>query len=280
MSKVSIVEKFISSKTDRANDCEDALSIGEDFLAVIDGATSKTERKWKGQTPGQTAAHVLADAVQKLPSSSTAREAVDFLTDAINETYELYNLKQMIDEDPTQRISASIAVFSRDRREVWIVGDCQAIVGDVLFSAQKAIDKLLSDARSLFLEIEIAKGTPLEELLSDDVGREFILPLLQRQTFLQNDPSFEEYWYPVLDGSPVPQAGIKVLPVPKDVDRVVLATDGYPYLRDNLEQSEVELHRLLTSDPLLFREFKSTKGMRRGDHSFDDRAYIRMMVGR
>ena len=37
-----IEEQFIQSKTGDPDDCEDALYINEYFVAVIDGATSKT----------------------------------------------------------------------------------------------------------------------------------------------------------------------------------------------------------------------------------------------
>ena len=80
----------------------------------------------------------------------------------------------------------------------------------------------------------------------------------------------------MLDGFPVPREGVRIFPVPEDVDSVVLATDGYPVLRGTLEDSEAELAALLRRDPLLIREFRSTKAARPGCASFDDRAYVRI----
>lgn len=280
MNRVEVVEQFISSKSPRAEDCEDAISIGDDFFAVVDGATSKTKRKWKGETPGRTAALLLADAVQRLPPSATAGEAIKFLTDEIRNTYVSHRLRRVVEDDPSQRISASIAIFSLARKEVWMVGDCQAIIGEELISQQKLIDQLLSAARSLFLEVEIRRGRQIKELLEDDTGREFILPLLERQMYLQNKPETGEYWYPVLDGSPVPDSGIRVFRVQHSIHNVVLASDGYPYLRSGLSESEEALQQVISADPLLFREFKSTKGVQPGDNSFDDRAYLKLRVGR
>lgn len=278
--EITIVEQFIYSKTGKAEDCEDGICIAENFVAVIDGATSKTDRKWNGETSGRTATRVLIDALKKLPPSSTAADAVKFLTAAIDEIYNLYGVKPVVENDPKQRISASVAIFNKERREVWMVGDCQAIIGNHLFCEQKAIDKLLSAIRSIFLEIEIAKGESVENLLSEDVGRKLIFPLLERQTFLQNNPKCGDFWYPVLDGFNVPETGIRVIVVPPDVDVIILASDGYPLLKASLKDSEEELRRVLLLDPLLFRQFKSTKGVRLGYDSFDDRAYIKLKINR
>lgn len=280
LSGFTIIEHFISAKSGNADDCEDGISIGENYVAVIDGATSKTDRKWNGETSGRMAARILADAIKKLSPSSTAIDAIKFLTAAIDEIYNLHGVKKTVEADPKQRISASAAIFNSERREIWMVGDCQALIGDRLVCEQKAIDKLLSTIRSIFLEIEIARGERIENLLKDDIGRKLILPMLERQTFLQNNPDGGDFWYPVLDGFSVPEKGIKALPIPPDVDIIILATDGYPILRNNLEDSEAELQRLLLSDPLLFRQYKSTKGVRSGNESFDDRAYIKLKINR
>lgn len=59
--------------------------------------------------------------------------------------------------------------------------------------------------------------------------------------------------------------------IPENTKRIILATDGYPLLKPSLEESEEHLANLLKRDPLLFREFKPTKGLIKGHASFDDR---------
>lgn len=59
------------------------------------------------------------------------------------------------------------------------------------------------------------------------------------------------------------------------VSAVVLASDGYPFLKGTLKDSEEALHSLLASDPLLFREYRSPKAFLPANNSYDDRAYIR-----
>jgi hypothetical protein len=82
----------------------------------------------------------------------------------------------------------------------------------------------------------------------------------------------------VIDGFPVPDEGIFVQRFPTDLHTIVQASDGYPYLQETLEASEQQLQELLREDPLLFRRYKATKGMKRGNVSFDDRAYVKLKV--
>ena len=60
---------------------------------------------------------------------------------------------------------------------------------------------------------------------------------------------------------------------------VVLASDGYPLLRPTLQQSEQDLDRLLKEDPQCCRLYESTKGLKPGNKSFDDRTYVRFQAG-
>jgi hypothetical protein len=82
----------------------------------------------------------------------------------------------------------------------------------------------------------------------------------------------------VLDGFPVPDEGIFVQPFPTDLHTIVLASDGYPYLQETLGASEQQLQELLNEDPLLFRRYKATKGMKQDNISFDDRTYVKLKV--
>lgn len=93
----------------------------------------------------------------------------------------------------------------------------------------------------------------------------------------------ENKTYAVIDGYPIYRDGIKVVkvdmaesdgaaPGKKPLADIVLATDGYPFLCATLEKSERKLRRQLDTDPYNIGEFKATKGLLRGNVSFDDRA--------
>ena len=274
----TVQEQTLISKTGRDEDCEDALYIGPHFVAVIDGATSKTERRWHGQTGGRIAAFTIKSALGEIPFDATAHQTIDILTTALKNLYERYDVLQMVQDNPVQRAIAALVVVSLWRKEVWFIGDCQCILNDEHFSNNKIIDEIAANARSAFLEAELCNGKTVTELIHEDTGRDFILPLLERQMVFQNNPSANAYWFSILDGFAVPDEGIRIQPLPQDITTIVLASDGYPYLKDSLEASEQALQELLEGDPLLFRLYKSTKGLTEGNISFDDRAYIRLKI--
>src|SRR5258708_6547284 len=83
-----VEEQFILSKTGLPEDCEDAIHISSHFIAVIDGATSTSKRRWDGETSGRVAAHILNEAFTHIPREATVRQAADFMTAAIRTFYE------------------------------------------------------------------------------------------------------------------------------------------------------------------------------------------------
>lgn len=92
----------------------------------------------------------------------------------------------------------------------------------------------------------------------------------------KTDRAMQEYRS--INGSSVPDEGIRIERLPEDIETIVLASDGYPYLNDTLQASERALQEVLHDDPLLFRKYRATKGMHQGWRSFDDRAYVRLRI--
>ncbi len=185
---------------------------------------------------------------------------------------------KMHQKDPSQRVTAALIVLSIPRRELWFVGDCQCMVDDRLIQNTKPVDDITAQARAMFLETKLQKGATIEALRQNDTGRAFILPLLKQQQLFQNNPAAGPYCYAVIDGFFVPDEGIRIEPVPPATQTLILASDGYPLLKESLEASEHELHHILEEDPLLFRLYKSTSGVQIGAASYDDRAYIKLRL--
>jgi hypothetical protein len=277
---IIIKEQFIQSKTGISRDCEDSIHISEDFVAVIDGFTSKTSRRWNGDTGGQAAAKIISRAFDEMPRDCTARQAVGIMTTMIQDSYKNFNAIEDVENDPKQRMAAFFAAVSLVRKEVWVIGDCQALLGEQIITNHKIVDQVLANVRALRLELEILKGATVDQLRQNDIGREFIMPMLEEQSRLQNNPAASEYWYSIIDGFHIPDEGIITKPIPDNIDSVVLATDGYPILKDSLKESEDALQDILLADPLLFREYKSTKGVLKDNVSFDDRAFIKVGLER
>jgi hypothetical protein len=273
-----IEEQALVAKTGNSEENEDFIHISPAFVAAIDGTTSKTARRWEGKTGGQICAQIIDQVLLQLSGDVTARQAVDAITARIRGFYEEQEVLELVQEDPSQRVTAALVIASLPRREIWFIGDCQCLLDDHLLQNTKPVDDITARARAMFLETEIQKGTTIEELRQNDTGREFILPLLKQQHLFQNNPAAGLYWYSIIDGFPVPDDGIRVEPIPDKTKLVVLASDGYPVLKNSLEASEQELQRILESDPLLFRSYKATKGMQEGHVSYDDRAYIKLRL--
>ena len=103
--------------------------------------------------------------------------------------------------------------------------------------------------------------------------------------------------YTVIDGFPIYREGVKVValkmkPVSSSIEtyfqeqtkpvsspnEVVLASDGYPFLKPTLSASEAALAEQIANDPQNIHSFIATKGIVEGNKSFDDRTYIRFSV--
>ncbi len=272
---MKIVEEFIKGKNQDPQLCEDGIFKSKDLIAVIDGATAKTPILYDGMLPGKAATEKVKEALQQLNPSLDVYEAVDRITQHLAEWYRKRGCYQHLKEVPAERPSASVVIYNRVRKEIWQVGDCAAMIDNVCFYNRKLIDDITTQARCLFLQMQLELGKTAEELSACDSGREFIMPLLKNQSLLQNNLGGSEYAWEVLDGFPVLKKRIKIIDA-SGAKSVVLASDGYPKLFQTLEESEAYLQNALADDPLCMNINKGTKGLTKGNSSFDDRAYIRI----
>lgn len=263
---LEIIESFIKGKKTEAL-CEDALVVTDSFIAVIDGVTGKSNRVFDGLSGGKAAAVKACECIEKLPSDIDCFSAVEKITEAVKSLYE--------GDEPVGAAAAGAIIFSKEKNEIWSIGDCQCIINGEIHKHEKEIDVLLSEVRSLVLENEKRNGKTEKELLLSDTGRVFILPLLKSQHIFAN--THGDFSYGVFNGNEIPKDKIVVYKV-KDGDEIVLASDGYPYLKENLEESEALLQEEIKNNPLCDGDFKSTKGLVDGNNSFDDRTYIRFIV--
>ncbi len=273
---MKVIESNIIGKKSQET-CEDGLVVTDDFIAVIDGSTSKTPTHLSPDMKnGRYAMMLISEYIkQEVKAESSVDDFCQGVTAYIyNKVYESLGVTEQMRSHPEMRLTASVIVYSRVRQEVWMVGDCQAIIDGIFYENGKPYEQEIAEKR-----VVLIKGG-----LVPSEARKQIEPLLiEAMLFGQNKT------YTVIDGFPVYREGIKVVKVkPQDGSddvrttlrqsaEIVLASDGYPFLKSTLAESEELLAVQLANDPQNISSFIATKGLVEGNKSFDDRTYVRFM---
>lgn len=276
--------KVIGSKIEgkkSPESCEDGLVVTADFIAVIDGSTSKTPHHLSPDMKnGRYAMVLISEYIQhELKPESTVEDFCEGVTSYIyNKVYRQQGIEEQMQAHPEERLTASAILYSKAKNEVWMVGDCQAIIDGKLYENNKPFEDIVARRR---VELIRQGFTPQE-------ARKTIEPLLI-QAMLEG----QNKTYTVIDGFPIYRKGVKVVSLnapqknvetdvadslPHPAKEIVLASDGYPFLKPTLAESEEALAHLLAYDPQCTHEFIATKGIVVGNKSFDDRTYIRFQI--
>lgn len=250
--------------------CEDGYFINEDYVVVVDGATSRGKYLWNNKTSGEYAKDLIISAIGSFDGKLSCEQFFDRITEAVRESYA--DKKEI---PISERLRASVIVYSGYYKEIWVLGDCQCKINGMRKDTGKMVDFYISEIRSMLIRSFLAEGMTEEELLKNDLSRKMIEPIIDRQFFLENQKG--EFGYPVMNGVISDHHNIIKYKV-KDGDVVILATDGYPILEDDLSGSEAALKELMEKDPLCYKIVKSTKGLKPGQNSFDDRCFIKFEV--
>ena len=270
-----VTEISIRGKFNDENKCEDAIFCGKRFVAVIDGVTSKGTYLYNGKTSGKYASDILVKELSKIDHNM---ERENISPQKILEVLDNVLAKAMSTQDISgfeveERLRASVIIFDRNAKQIINYGDCQCRIGKTNHSHLKKIDLELAEKRAQVLSKALKEGKTIEELLCDDIGRKSIMEDLIGQFEFEN--KLCEYGYPVLNGTGINVDLMRVYPINAG-ERVILCTDGYPFICETLKESERRLSNLLEKDPLLMNDYKSTKGIQHGAYSFDDRAWVRI----
>ena len=281
---MKIIESSIIGKKSQEA-CEDGMVVTDDFIAVIDGSTSKTPKHLNPDMKnGRYAMMLISEYIrEELKADASVDDFCQGVTAYIyNTVYEKLGVEERLKEHPEERLTASAILYSRTRNEVWMVGDCQAIIDGKLYENGKPYEEKIARKR-----VEL-----IEQGLSPAEARKQIEPLL-----IEAMLSGQNQNYTVIDGFPIYRKGVKVValkmkPASSSIEvyfqeqtkpiaspnEVVLASDGYPFLKPTLAASEAALAEQIANDPQNIRSFIATKGIVEGNKSFDDRTYIRFSV--
>lgn len=275
------------------------MVVTDDFIAVIDGSTSKTPKHLNPDMKnGRYAMMLISEYIrEELKADASVDDFCQGVTAYIyNKVYEKLGVEERLKEHPEERLTASAILYSRTRNEVWMVGDCQAIIDGKLYENGKPYEEKIARKR-----VEL-----IEQGLSPAEARKQIEPLL-----IEAMLSGQNQTYTVIDGFPIYREGVKVVSVsdsssvqgsvsssdscsvqdpvscsgsasasdiiPSSSSEIVLASDGYPFLKPTLAASEAALAEQIANDPQNIHSFIATKGIVEGNKSFDDRTYIRFV---
>lgn len=266
-----IIESFICGKKNIPELCEDGLVITDKIIAVIDGVTAKGKRKWQGKSSGCYAKEVLVEYLKNADYKMTADALVSKLNELLcpRHNEEIYDLP--LEEYPR----AAIILYNDFYKEIWSYGDCQCIIDGEIYTHEKAVDELNSTLRAFALEYALLNGASIDSFKAYDPGRALIQKTLLMQFAFENKKV--PFGYPILNGHALELSLLKRYTVTEGTE-IVLASDGYPLLRHTLTESEQLRVKLQEQDPLCFRDNKSTKGIQKGNVSFDDRTYCRFII--
>ncbi|MBP5277990.1 MAG: hypothetical protein J6Z18_05835 [Prevotella sp.] len=269
-----IIESQTTGKRSQET-CEDGIVVNENFIAVIDGSTSKSLNPFSSEkSNGRLAMELIHDMIQSMPSQINCDGFCRAVTEGLQEFYDYKGVDiRHLEENPTERLTASCIVYSVFHQEIWMIGDCQCMVDGHFYDNPKPTEHANAVKRSIFIKDALDNGKTVEDFQLKDEGRTLILPDIIAGCQLQNRS------YSVFDGFPVLMDHVRMIPC-KECKEIVLASDGYPFLKPKLEESEKALRELLAVDPLCVEKYIATKGLMKGNNSFDDRAYIRFRPGR
>ena len=217
---------------------------------------------------------IVTRTVRQAPKDITMRQFCNRVTAAVRKHYvSLFsNHIAHLADHPEDRLCASAIVYSRLRREIWMIGDCLCMVNGELFENPKPYETPLAEMRAKEVRRLLAAGTTTEQLLVNDTARQTVIPHMLEAMKQQNKT------YAVIDGFPIPSDKVRVFTLDFQPWEIVFASDGYPFLHPTLAESEEALAKQLAEDPLNIGHFKATKGLLPGNNSFDDRTYIRFKV--
>lgn len=272
---MKIIEQFSISKTGKASDCEDIIFYNDNFAAVIDGATARDSRLYNGKKSGLTAAIIAEDALKCLDEEASLRETLDIITEGFLKFYKENDIDLL---DINRLIAASAVIYSRFHNQIWMIGDCQCMIGGKAYSNPNGIDDYVAGIRSFINQAEIVNGHTVEWIMDNDPGSKHIHELLVNQFLFQNCIPLRKgsFSYTALDGRYIETEAVKVIQLDHNVNELILASDGYPVLASTLSKSEEMLSKTLENDPLCIYENRCVKGIKPGLVSFDDRAYLNL----
>lgn len=249
-------------------------------IAVVDGATDKSGKTYtldgESVTAGKFASQTIVRILDLIPPYTSVVDQVRIISQELDAAIKA----QYPDIEDVQRPSAVMSVFDPYLNTLWMIGDTwmgyEEASGEIsFFTDQLAPDDVLAPYRA-YVNYTMQLSGRADPTI--DAGRQSIMEMLKLQGVHANN-EHSKYGYGVLDGRHVPKRFISEISLKGvSVERIVLATDGYPHIvvdgKLRLDKAEQLLASIIDKDPQCVDIYKSTKGLVQGNTSFDDRTWI------
>jgi hypothetical protein len=223
------------------------------WIAVLDQSTPKGHNE-------PDVVGTVARAVEALDGSTSGDPRATI--EALSRRIEVF-------ERSAYRPCVTVVLLDVRARLVVRVGDGHVVVGPQTFPGLSPIDEVLGPVRALVNHMHGHEGDP---------GRALIEPILVEAGRRCRNDAISPYGFGALDGTHVPDRFIEVFRVPPGEVDICLMSDGYPEPARTLDDAEALIATVL-GDPKHRSRRRDTKGMDDGQLWFDDRAFIRVVLG-
>lgn len=262
---MKLLDLFTESKSGEEKFNEDGIFFNPPLAAVIDGTTSKEQKKYNNISSGRYATQCILSALEMVSPNLKPYNLICFLNDALKEN--------IISNNFEFGASASVVIYNDIRRELISYGDNPYAINGVKYIKIKSLDRVAAQKRVKIIEKNMARGVSIDDIRKNDPGRKEIINFLKEtsRSFANKDVPGG---YPVIAGQDVIKKFLTIHKIEKGSE-IILASDGYPEIKSNFKETEKNLQRLITKDILCINELKGTKCVELGNISFDDRSFLR-----
>lgn len=171
--KIVLKECISTGKYQGKND--DDIYVGENFAAVIDGVSYRSTLMLENEKIG--IAQIIKKAIKKIDSPTAPRYAKEL---SFNEFIQYINwyigryLEEKGLENAIGQLEATGIFYSKYHNQIWLVGDCRAIVDGKVYKNPLKIDDVYIDIRIQIVKALLAEGYSKEELENNDISRTII----------------------------------------------------------------------------------------------------------
>lgn len=175
MRKRRIINKESTSVGKTTGHNDDAIYIGENFAAVIDGVSNKSLVKVEGREI--KVAEVITEALRKIDrpfaptyaKTLTFQEFVKYINMYIRKYFE--RLGVSVVDTP---LEATGTIYSKYYNQIWVVGDCAAIYDGNVISNELKIDTVYANLRARIINALLEDRHSVARLCENDISKDII----------------------------------------------------------------------------------------------------------